>query len=351
MSLSKLDRELDNLILLTRDLSLQSERWQSLPVHIEISSNSLCNLRCIMCPDEKREKEGLSKEELSRFCDLLLPYATLLTPSANSEPLLGDLQTLVEACARHEAYLDMFTNATVLTGELFQQFKPYVYRLQVSVDSPERDVYEKIRRGASFERVTKNIREVSRIAEKDNIELVAVLVLLRENLYDLERYLTFVRSLGITSARILRLIHRARGMEDLDPFCSHSPEEVFLEVSKAKSTAEQLGMDLECCLERPEKFFNRPKPFRPLRAHVVVKSLTFLQRRFPGVCPMLLGYFKVEPDGGAFPCCRAPRDFLLGNLHSTPLEEIWNGPKIRELRGSFFRGRLLLPCRDCSARG
>ena len=44
----KVNRETENLVLLSRDLATQSEEWYSRPTEIEFSFNNLCNLHCIM---------------------------------------------------------------------------------------------------------------------------------------------------------------------------------------------------------------------------------------------------------------------------------------------------------------
>jgi MoaA/NifB/PqqE/SkfB family radical SAM enzyme len=48
-------REIENIVLLSRDLATHAPIWYSRPTEIEFSFNNLCNLKCIMCgkADEK----------------------------------------------------------------------------------------------------------------------------------------------------------------------------------------------------------------------------------------------------------------------------------------------------------
>lgn len=69
--------------------------------------------------------------------------------------------------------------------------------------------------------------------------------------------------------------------------------------------------------------------------------------RFPGFCSMASHYVKIEPNGDVFPCCRAPRELRMGNVHQEPLAEIWNGANYRSFRRRMFDGDYPEPCRRC----
>jgi radical SAM protein with 4Fe4S-binding SPASM domain len=66
-----------------------------------------------------------------------------------------------------------------------------------------------------------------------------------------------------------------------------------------------------------------------------------------GFCPMVMGYFKVEPDGEAFPCCRAPEELRLGNVFEDGFEGVWNGEPMQQLRQRMFAGDYPESCKGC----
>lgn len=51
------------------------------------------------------------------------------------------------------------------------------------------------------------------------------------------------------------------------------------------------------------------------------------------------GPVYVHHDGNVFPCCYMWRGEPLGNAHHTPLQEIWNNPKMQALRRAHLEGR------------
>lgn len=55
----------------------------------------------------------------------------------------------------------------------------------------------------------------------------------------------------------------------------------------------------------------------------------------------------VATGGDALPCCVAEADYPLGSTRSHGLEEIWNGPPMRELRLRMLEGRRSRSCEKC----
>ena len=119
---SPLGRQLDNYFATVRDLSSESEEWTSRPSWLEFAPNNVCNLRCIMCGQaDGLPVVAMKREEARALLGQILPTATVWTPSALSEPLLADFRMVLEECRKHDVHLDMYTNATLTTGEKFRE--------------------------------------------------------------------------------------------------------------------------------------------------------------------------------------------------------------------------------------
>ena len=66
------------------------------------------------------------------------------------------------------------------------------------------------------------------------------------------------------------------------------------------------------------------------------------------VCVQPFKLLSVTADGEVFPCCADwKRQLSLGNLHDTPLLEIWRGSKLLQLRLSLLKGNHNTPCSVC----
>jgi MoaA/NifB/PqqE/SkfB family radical SAM enzyme len=53
------------------------------------------------------------------------------------------------------------------------------------------------------------------------------------------------------------------------------------------------------------------------------------------------------PTGGAYPCCMAEHDGDVGNTKENTLEEIWNGPGMREIRNNMLNEKPSKACVRC----
>ena len=60
---------------------------------------------------------------------------------------------------------------------------------------------------------------------------------------------------------------------------------------------------------------------------------------------------SVQWDGTVVPCCLDYNNKLvLGNVKDQTLTEIWNGPRMKELRREFLSGKVTNPlCKDCDS--
>lgn len=67
------------------------------------------------------------------------------------------------------------------------------------------------------------------------------------------------------------------------------------------------------------------------------------------VCPFPFYMSVVHPDGSYAPCCSSERPIHIGNVGESPLNEIWNGDRLRAFRIAHLEGRRgdCAICRSC----
>ncbi|HYC76591.1 MAG TPA: SPASM domain-containing protein [Planctomycetota bacterium] len=64
-------------------------------------------------------------------------------------------------------------------------------------------------------------------------------------------------------------------------------------------------------------------------------------------CKFLWNELFIGVSGDVTPCCTQGRP-VVGNLHETPIEKIWNGPMMTEMRRRLLEGDPVDCCRDCN---
>ncbi|MFH2002230.1 MAG: radical SAM protein [Planctomycetota bacterium] len=340
-------------MLMSRDLASRSSIWFSRPTEIEFSFNNLCNLKCIMCGKADNEPNMKMEKSLGvRFLDEILPCALHLTPSANSEPFLNDMDLIYDLCMKHNLTLFLFTNGVLCTEEKFRKIQARVHRLWFSFDSHVKETYEQIRVGAQFETVVKNMRRTVELAAEDDTEITFHFVLMQLNLLQLPDYVRFVAGLGGTQLKVQELLPNSHNYSALKVESRFSDKQILDVLDKAIEAANEEKVDLVYCLRPP--FANETKnlPIRT-RSKDPMASLRELymeatQKIFPQFCNMAANYLKITPAGDVFPCCRAPSVLKMGNIADSSFEAIWNGQPYKRFREKMFNQDYDDVCRSCS---
>lgn len=136
------------------------------PTHVQLEVTTTCNLRCVHCGlnQPNYEHRTLSWENFEKVLPFLAHSKPSVDLSGHGESLvcsrfLRMFRKTIEAGCR----VSFFTNATLLTPEVSEQLLDHAGRdrfhaVTVSLDAAEPVVFEKIRRGASFETFVRNLR-------------------------------------------------------------------------------------------------------------------------------------------------------------------------------------------------
>lgn len=348
----KYRREIANFVEVCEDLAEKREVWKSRPYYIEYATNSACNLRCIMCSQsEDPPVISTPKAERGKLMDALFQEATILTPSATSEPLLNNLKELLPKIEEHDVWLDIITNGALMTPEVLEQLLPRLAQLTFSIDSQVPEIFERLRYPANFEDVTAKARHAIARCREVSLPVTIHMVLIADNVPHLAGFVDFVvDELGGRDITVLELLDSSEQFAELDAFGAHGEEGVADALDKMAARAKERGVNLRIEVHAPhgKEFTNYAAPARINSPAVMEVMHLELAQKHLGFCPHVMGYLKVEPDGEAFPCCRGPRELRLGNALEEGVEAIWNGPAMQDLRRRMFSGDLPEVCVNCA---
>lgn len=177
-----------------------------LKVIIDVSNK--CNLRCQMChfsfDDVFHQPAHHMRPELfERIAASLLPQAHTLVLSAGNEPLMSpwfpEILRLVAPYKIPAVYF--LTNAQLLTPKIAEAvIEAGVTQVQISADGATKETYERIRRGARFETLLRNIQyltERKRERQRSLPRLQFNVVLMKSNLEELGLFVDLAEQLGV----------------------------------------------------------------------------------------------------------------------------------------------------------
>jgi radical SAM protein with 4Fe4S-binding SPASM domain len=280
------------------------------PVRLWIEITGVCNLKCIMCPQSRRKDIGHMPVELfKKIIDEASDFVFDIKFNVGGEPTLHpNFEQMLQYAKEKGIDTEMHTNATVLTEE--KSLKILQSGLDVisfSLDTFDPTIYEASRIGGKFERTRDNIK----------------------------RFLELKKEGGYRKPHtIIQLLHIPGLSEDKD--------------SSEKSV----------------RSFYRGFPFdeiKTIKAHNIGgkvrdsesgKVMFEFQHFDPHPCGDVYHAMSIKWSGAVVPCCTDFLDqYLLGDLNSSSLLEIWNNGQFRTLRKALVEGRYRdIPlCADCES--
>jgi radical SAM protein with 4Fe4S-binding SPASM domain len=324
-----------------------------LPGFIQIEPVGQCNLRCQMCPVQFRRDGpaggGIACMDYAVFTGLIDQFvgARELHLQGLGEPMMHPrLFDMVEYATGKGIRVTMTSNMTLLSPRRAERcVTSGLAGLCISVDSASPEIYERIRVGARFERVARNVELLNQTRRRlggDSLPVRLVGVLMRQTLDGLPDLVRQARSWSIDELFIQHLCHdfaesslpaEYRPMYDfvasqtlLTADLKHI-EEVF---AHARRTAAQEQVKLR--LPNP-----RPRPHPPGTPG-------------PTRCDWPWSRAYVSYQGLAMPCCivATPDRIHFGSMQERGVERVWNSMEYDDFRKQLASERPPDVCKTCA---
>lgn len=301
----------------------------ALPCKVVLQTTDRCNLDCVMCQiPRERKRASMDLGLMERVADELFPTLIELHPTNVGEALVWPhFPALCATMARYGVLLDLTTNGMLLEGRLLDAVEPIARDVKFSFDGANAATFERIRRGASFERVCRNVRETAhRLDGQRNGRAVVALqmTILRSNVDELPDLVRLAAEIGAGRVKAYHLFSFTPEMDRE----SIAGEPALWEprVAEALRVGEKVGVDLQLA--------------EPLLRGAVSEDLR------PNVCHLPWHESWIDLDG-AILACHSHRGDVAGNVMSEPFLVAWNGDLYKRLRRGWAEGRPGWSCAGC----
>jgi len=278
------------------------------PLHLDIATTNVCNLACTFCARTVRVEDGRWREskhmDLELFKKIIDEAVELGTYSINlnllNEPLLNPKNTEMIKYAKMKGIVDVHfhTHGGLLNGKKSEELlNSGLDKLFVSIDSPYKEKYNKIRVYADFDDVMENLKKFKELRDK------------RGQLGPLIR-ISMIQFPDVTEKEL------------------NDAKNLFLEY------ADYVG------------FQGYADPF--LKIGKNIKYPSNYTSKF--VCHQPFTRLAILEDGRVSPCCvDYDQELIVGDLTKQSLKEVWESAelnKIREIQrdGKFYK---LSTCANC----
>ncbi len=299
------------------------------PYMIDWAITNRCNLDCRHC--RRMAKEELDSQTVLKLAEAIPALQPRWVIIEGGEPLLRqELLEIIKTLRRSNIKIYLITNGMLLNEHFAQTFAQLKINLMISIDSPEKEDYEKIRSGASFEK----LKEAVAIANKYKIFDSSLVTIGKYNYQQTDKIFQMAKEIGCPKITFLGL----KPCRDYEKYYLNSAEsrDFFLSVIRNQKEA-RIDVYVDEPFFQPFLQENRitysPNP----ESGIIV----------PDVSRCIFGaYMFIETNGDIKPCTFAP--LVVGNVKEKSLIEIWadmqNSELIKNINDFSTRES---PCREC----
>lgn len=295
----------------------------------------LCQLRCVYCPthDIRRARGFVDVDFFASLLAAARPRVVNL--QGYGEPTMHpEFERLLRIASSEGRMVKFFSHLNRWTPELARfVVEVRVRQIIVSIDAFEPRKYALIRRNGRLAEVCASVRTIiasKRELRSDQPELLYNTVVIGDTVEEIPKAFDFALDMG-DGQPVFELVNDY-GMDKIAALAETRADRLRAALLAARERAVELGW--RRTLQNLE--FNL--------ASVEVAD----PDRF--VCHRPWRLLTVTENGDAIPCGEYHEaQVVFGNLRTTPLEEVWDGPRARAFRADLLGGRSRLAvCSRCT---
>lgn len=185
------EKKVRNIILNEYEIANKKIKLESFPRMMELFLTSKCNLKCIMCGGEK-EKYSLSDQEFEELLEIF-PYLQTLSIRGGEVFFDNRLNRLLENAKKTKVKLEIITNGLLLNERNIDYLIDTHTNLAISIDSVNKETYESIRVGATFDKLISNLKLLNDLRHKKQTKISTILhmVVMKRNYKEIENVIKF----------------------------------------------------------------------------------------------------------------------------------------------------------------
>ncbi len=303
-----------------------------LPKRIDLEPTIRCNFKCTICQRTYWQRKAPDMS-LTQFQQVIrqFPDLTRLKIQGMGEPLLNqaffDMVRYAKALGIDE--VSTFTNGALLdwNQNARQLVESGIDLVRISIDSAEKESFERIRPGARFQDVIQGAELLNNIALKHQHPAVEIwTVVTQENRHQLSAIIDLAKALNIQT------LHFQIIMNTFD-----YKDAIQDQLKPLKIEQDRMKSKIDAALQ-----------------YAASQSITLLIQKSKSHSPQNPCHWPfdsayITTDGYVVPCCTIadPDVINMGNVFEEPFESIWSNARYQAFRESILSHQLFKACRNC----
>ncbi|MDD3392944.1 MAG: radical SAM protein [Bacilli bacterium] len=194
----KNNKFLYNKVLNEYEISTKKSVLKSKPTRMHVVVTTDCNLKCIMC--RVRKETYTMDDKVFNIIVENLPFLENIMWQGGEVLIYDRFYELIKLAANYHIRQTFLTNGLLLDKKTLEVIVNNDMIMIISIDSPEKEVYEKIRAGAKFDKLLEVLKQVYECKQKKpdfNYSMAVVMMSLNYN--QIEKMINFAILYGFSS--------------------------------------------------------------------------------------------------------------------------------------------------------
>ncbi len=350
------DKFLYNLFLNEQEIAQEKIILKSKPRIMLVMLTNKCNLKCPMCATIYQKNQWEISAIFKQYILDNLGNLELITWQGGEVFLYSDFKELFLKATENKYLKQIIITNALLINEQWANLitKANHLDLTISIDSIEKNIYEKLRFGAKYEQLLQSLERIkkARVTNKSNITITMRTTISDENIYTLDKMVDFAVKYNINILIWSPLIMEGNKEYSLKNKNNDELLDIKEIIDKAFDKAQKNAIKIVCLLESVESIFNerskKNKKEQSLANEHKVKndSDIFLSHKKNPLCFRPWKQIATTVEGEFRPECLCLVN--TGNIHSCDnFYELWNNSVMQGYREKLIAFNQQWCCDNC----
>ncbi|MBS4014703.1 MAG: SPASM domain-containing protein [Bacteroidetes bacterium] len=302
------------------------------PSTIMLELTNHCNLACTTCPREYdygklMDKGVMDVDAAKNVIDKLWPYLDSVGLTGMGETFMAkDIEKIVDyiKSKNRGIIISISTNAMLPNFiELAKRVVGKIDTIQISIDGVG-EVYEKIRKKASYETLYNNLVELSKITKGTDTDLMLNMVVTKENYFHMHKIFSLAAEIGIKYVDFTLFNLASVTNVEKSYYDFYKSDEFLNELKTLEEVAEKTNS-------------------------VTVSNNNFETDNGFRKCPFPWTHFYICWNGFVAPCCAKPfpKELNFGNVFTEDVMDVLNSSSYRNFRKMWYKNTAPEFCNKC----
>lgn len=330
----KKEKFYQNALLNIEELKQKKTILESYPFKVFVEPTQRCDLDCTICSKKRhKSKIDMPMELFYEIEKALFPYASEVDFFIGGEPTLADnFNKMIEVSSKYNFLPEIFTNAANTEEETIKLLVELGFFVNISLEAVTPSIYEKIRRGARFDRLLNNIEKYIYYKEKtDNprFHLRLACTCSPFNIEDVPNIMRFAKKYGINDVFFNNC---DKNVFERQFYLSNVADKAYKILMEAKSFADENKIRFSCQKRIGGIEIEKAHNWDDFSIDIDKYVPRYLEKYNPynGKCPHPWIQTLIRTDGTVMACCQGY--LKMGKYEGGDFRQVWNNERYQMLR-------------------